>query len=335
MDGESTRKDMPGRLLRLLSLLQSRREWSGGELARRLGVSDRTLRRDVDRLRALDYPVEGTTGTAGGYRLTSDGNLPPLLLDDGEAVAVAIGLANAAGGGVAGIEESSMRALAKLERVFPARLRPRLAALAAATAAVPHRHTGPPVDPTVLAVLASCCHETEILAFDYRARGGETSARRVEPHNLVTVHGLWYLLAFDPERPDWRTFRVDRIGAPRPTHRRFTRRELPAPDAATYLTQAFAGAQYRHTARITVALPADTVRAGLFANIPGDIEEHGPRECTIRLSADSEALVLQFLAAIAALGADFSIEAPEEITGRVRELGHRLGAVAPGATALE
>ncbi|WP_091674669.1 helix-turn-helix transcriptional regulator [Amycolatopsis marina] len=335
MHGESTRRDMPGRLLRLLSLLQSRREWSGGELAERLGVSDRTVRRDVDRLRALDYPVAGTTGTAGGYRLTSGGNVPPLLLDDDEAIAMAIGLATGTGGGVAGMAENSMRALAKLEQVLPARLRPRLAAFTSATAAVPHRHLAPPVDPAVLAVLASCCRDQEIVSFDYQRRDGETSTRRVEPYNLVTVHGLWYLLAFDPDRADWRTFRVDRIGAPLPTHRRGTPRELPATDAATYLTHAFAGARYRHTARITVALPADTVRAGLFATIPGEIEQHGPRECTIRLSADSPELVVQFLAAIAALGAEFGVEAPEEIAVRLRTVGHGLAATPPSAPGME
>jgi predicted DNA-binding transcriptional regulator YafY len=316
---------MPGRLLRLLSLLQSRREWSGRELAERLGVTDRTVRRDIDRLRALDYPVDSATGTAGGYRLASGKNLPPLLLDDDEAIAVATGLVTAAGSSVAGIEESSMRALAKFEQVLPARLRPRLAALTGATAAVPHRDA-PRVDPTVLAALASCCRDQEILSFDYRRRGGERSARRVEPHNLVTVQGRWYLLAYDPDRADWRTFRVDRIGRPNPTHRHFTPRDLPAPDAVTYLTRSFATATYRYTAWITVRLPADTVRASLFTQIPGEIDVHGPDECTVRLSTDSAELVTQYIAAIAALGAEFTLNAPEEITHRVRDLGRRLAA---------
>lgn len=319
----TTRKDLPGRLLRLLSLLQSRREWSGRELAERLGVTDRTVRRDVDRLRALDYPVDSATGTSGGYRLTSGKNVPPLLLDDNEAIAVAIGLATGASGSVTGIEDSSMSALAKLEQVLPARLRPRLAALSVATAAVPHRDR-PPVDPTVLAVLAACCRDQEILSFDYRSRGGESSARRVEPHNLVTNQGFWYMLAFDPDRQDWRTFRVDRIDRPSPTHRHFTPRELPAPDAASYLTESFATAPYRYTARVTVQLPAETVRAGLFASIPGSIESDSTDECTVRLSAETAELVIQYVAAIAALGADFALDAAEEIAGRVRELGRRL-----------
>lgn len=323
MSESSARRDMPGRLLRLLSLLQSRRRWSGAELAERLGVTDRTMRRDIDRLRALDYPVEGITGTAGGYRLTSGKNLPPLLLDDDEAIAVAIGLATGAGGSVAGIEESSMRALTKLEQVLPARLRPRLADLTGATEALPHRDA-PRADPTVLAALASCCSDREILSFDYRNRAGETSARRVEPHSLVTVQGRWYLLAYDPDRTDWRTFRVDRIGQPRPTHRHFVPRQLPTPDAASYLTRSFAAASYRYTAWISLRLSADTVRARLFAHIPGDIDEHGSDECTVRLSADSAELVIQYIAAIAALDAEFTVDAPDEIADRVRELGRRL-----------
>jgi predicted DNA-binding transcriptional regulator YafY len=321
---EQPRNDPSARLLRLLSLLQSRREWSGSELAERLGVTDRTVRRDIDRLRELDYPVDSATGTAGGYRLASGKNLPPLLLDDDEAIAVAVGLVTAASGSVAGIDESSARALAKLEQVLPARLRPRLAALTGVTAAVPHRRIATSVDPIVLAMLASCCRDHEILAFDYRNRAEEISARRVEPHNLVTIQGHWYLLAYDPDRADWRTFRIDRIGNPSRTRRNFVPRELPAPDAATYLTRSFASAQYRYTARITVRLPAETVRARLFASIPGDIDIDGAEECTIRLSADSVELVVQYIAAIAALGAEFTVDAPEEIIHRVWDLGRQI-----------
>ena len=319
---ETARTGMPGRLLRLLALLQSRREWSGAELAGRLGVTTRTVRRDIDRLRALDYPVDSVTGTAGGYRLVSGTSLPPLLLDDDEATAVAVGLITAPGS-VAGIGESSVRALAKLEQVLPARVRPRLAAVSGTTAAVGYRHVTPAADPSVLAVLASCCRDHEILSFGYSGRDGQTSTRRAEPHNLVTAQGFWYLLAYDPDRDGWRTFRVDRITGPLPTHRHFTPRELPAPDAATFLTRSFATARYRHTASITVALPAETVRARLFAPIPGEITADGD-ECTIRLSADSPELVVQYIAAIAALGADFTLHADDDITRRVHNLGQSL-----------
>ncbi len=321
--GEPARNDMPSRLLRLLSLLPTRRQWSGAELADRLAVTERTVRRDIDRLRALDYPVRSGTGTTGGYRLTPGSNLPPLLLDDEEAIAVAIGLATAAGGSVAAIEESSLRALTKLEQVLPVRLHPRLAALTGVTASVPHPEA-PRVDPTVLAVLASCCRAEELLSFDYRNRAGEPSARRVEPHHLITVQDHWYLLAYDPDRTGWRTFRVDRINGPASTHRRFARRELPTPDPATFLTRSFAKASYRHTARITIAMPADAVRAGVWGTIPGDIEAHDDHTCTVRLSAESLQLVLQYLATIAALGAEFSVDAPQEITHRLQHLGRQL-----------
>ena len=317
---------LPGRMLTLLSLLQTRRAWSGAELAERLGVTDRTLRRDVDRLRALDYPVEATTGPAGGYRLTSGRSLPPLLLDDDEALATAIALATAAGSG-AGIDDAALRALTKLQRVLPARLRPQLAALTGTTAAVAPRGA-PHVDPHVLGAVAACCRDAEILAFDYRSRADETTARRVEPHRLVAHGGRWYLVAFDLERAGWRTFRVDRMAELRPTRRGFTPRELPAPDAAAFLVRSFARATYRHTARLSVALPADEVRAGVFATIPGDVDAHSADACTVALTAESPELVVQFVAAIAALGAPVRVEeASDEVGRRVRELGVLLGAV--------
>lgn len=320
---ESTRKGMPGRLLKLLSLLQCRREWSGSELADRLGVTDRTVRRDIGRLRALDYPVQGTTGTAGGYRLNSGANLPPLQLDDEEAIAVAIGLTTGAGGSVAGIEDSSLRALAKLQRVLPARLRPRLAALGSATAAIPHRDLRR-ADPVVLAMLAGCCRDQELLAFDYRNRHDEVSTRRVEPHQLVALQGRWYLVGYDQQRADWRTFRVDRIGEPRSTLRGFAPRELPAVDAGDYLTRSFAEASYRYRAQVRVQLSGDAVRAGVFATIPGDIVGTGPDECTVRLTADEAELVVQFVAAIAALAAPVTIEADGDIADRITALGRLL-----------
>ncbi|WP_425568662.1 helix-turn-helix transcriptional regulator [Nonomuraea antimicrobica] len=316
---------MPGRLLRLLSLLQSRREWPGAELAERLGVNIRTVRRDIDRLRALDYPVESTTGTAGGYRLAHGRNLPPLLLADDEAIAVAYGLVTAAAGSVAGIGDSSMGALAKLERVLPPRLRSRLSALGRSAVAVPV-HDAPPVDPVVLAVLASCCRDGQVMTFGYLDRAGAGSDRRVEPHHLVTVRGRWYLIAYDPERAGWRTFRVDRIVRARPAPPgRFPPRALPAPDPVTYLTRSFARATYRHTARLRVALGADAVRTRLFAHVPGEIEPRGPDTSVIRLSAESAELVTQYVAALAALDAAVTlVDASEEVMARLRGLRERL-----------
>ncbi|GAT70545.1 DNA-binding transcriptional regulator [Planomonospora sphaerica] len=313
-------KDMPGRLLRLLSLLQSRREWPGPELADRLGVSARAVRRDVDRLRGLGYPVEGTTGTAGGYRLVSGRDLPPLLLDDDEAVAIAVGLLTAADGTVAGIAESSVRALAKLERVLPARLRRRFDAVAGAVTPVA-RGGLPRVDPEVLAVLATACRDREMLAFAHRSRSGAVTSRRVEPYDLVSTHGLWYLLAYDPGREDWRIFRVDRITDPRPTGWRFTPRELPASGAAAHVSRSVAAAPYRHNAVATVREPAEAVRARLPNTMPGRIEPVDEHTCTVRLGSDS----LDAIAAeLAALGADFTLDGPPELLDRLRAVAGRL-----------
>lgn len=313
---------MPARLLRLLALLQLRREWAGPELAERLGVTTRTIRRDVDRLRALDYPVAATTGTAGGYRLTSGRNLPPLVLDDEEAVAVAIGLATAAGGSVAGIADSSMRALGKLERVLPARLRPRLTALTSATEAVPGGDV-PPADPTVLAVLASCADDRRLVTFAYRSRSDAPTLRRVEPHALVTVKGRWYLLAFDPERDDWRTFRVDRIADPATTHRAFAPRELPGGDAVAALAGSFAAATYRWTAVVTVAVPATDLRDRLPAALVGAVEQ-ADGGSVVRISAESADLVVHDVATVAVVAPLTSIDAPAEIRERLRTLAARL-----------
>jgi predicted DNA-binding transcriptional regulator YafY len=213
------------RLLRLLSLLQARRDWTGPELAARLGVSPRTLRRDMDKLRGLGYPVDATPGTAGGYRLGAGAMLPPLLLDDEEAVAVAIGLRTAAGGTITGIEEASVRALAKLEQVLPPRLRHRVSALHSVT--VPLPGAGPPVDPAVLTVIATAARDRLRIGFRYTSHDGTQGGRAAEPHQLVHTGRRWYLLAWDLARGDWRTFRADRITSPQITGPRFTPRDPP------------------------------------------------------------------------------------------------------------
>ena len=218
------------RLLTLLSLLQARRDWAGGELADRLEVSRRTIRRDVERLRKLGYPIESLAGPAGGYRLEAGTAMPPLLLDDEEAVAIAVGLRTAAGASVAGIEDASLRALVKLEQVLPSRLRPRLRALQGAETMF--RTGGPMVDPQCLTVVGSACRESERIRFAYRDREGNESRRDVDPHTLVSTGRRWYLVAWDHGREDWRTFRVDRIARPAATGVRAANRELPAKDAA-------------------------------------------------------------------------------------------------------
>src|SRR5690349_22043257 len=213
------------RLLRLLSLLQGRRDWTSAELATRLGVTTRTIRNDVGRLRELGYPVDARPGVAGGYRLGTGGALPPLLLDDEEAVAVAIGLRTAASGPVAGIEETSVRALAKLQQVLPSRLRHKVSAFQSYALPVPS--VGPQADPDVLTVIAGACRAHERLRFDYEAHSGAASRRTVEPYRLVSSLQRWYLFAWDVDKADWRTFRVDRMRPKTPTGPRFTARDLP------------------------------------------------------------------------------------------------------------
>src|SRR5688572_3082740 len=200
------------RLLTLLSLLEGRRDWPGGELADRLGVSGRTIRRDVERLRGLGYPVESMTGPAGGYQLRAGTAMPPLLLDDDEAIAIAVGLRTAAGGSVSGLEETSVRALVKLEQVLPSHLQRRVSALGNATVTMPS--AGPQVDPQCLTVIAAACRDHERIRFAYHARDDTASRREVEPHSLVATGRRWYLVAWCCGRRDWRTFRVDRIASP-------------------------------------------------------------------------------------------------------------------------
>ena len=226
------------RLLKLLSLLQARRDWPGADLAARLDVTERTVRRDIGRLRDLGYPVHATRGTDGGYRLGAGAAMPPLLLDDDEAVAVAVGLRTAARSPVTGIEETSVRALAKLENVLPSRLRRRVSAVADYTVPVPPDTPPPAVDPAVLTTLASACRDHEQLRLDYRTHDGTSAVRSVEPHRLVSWGQKWYLLGWDTDRGDWRTFRVDRIQPRTPPGPRFTPRELPeGGDVAAYVAR--------------------------------------------------------------------------------------------------
>ncbi|WP_436887371.1 helix-turn-helix transcriptional regulator [Nocardiopsis dassonvillei] len=307
---ESVRAGLPQRLLRLLSLLQMRRDWSGPELADRLGVSARTLRRDIDRLRDLDYRVEGVPGVAGGYRLASGRDLPPLLLDDEEAIALAIALVRAEGA-----REGALSALAKLERILPARLRPRLAAVRDSASAVPSGRDG--TDPAELGRLAAHCRDRVVTAFTYRPRSGEPGERRVEPHHLVSHGGHWYLIAHDRDRDDWRTFRMDRVSEARATHDRFVPRDLP--DPVGHLLGGFAGATYTHTVRLAVALSAQEARGRLYGPFPGSIEPVGEDRCRVRVSADSPDLVVQYTAVVLCLDAEVTVEqVTPGIAGRLR-----------------
>ena len=305
------------RLLRLLSLFQARRDWTGTELAVRLGVTTRTIRHDVDRLRGLGYPVDARPGVAGGYRLGSGGALPPLLLDDEEAVAVAVGLRTAASGSVAGIEEASVRALAKLQQVLPSRLRHRVSAFQAYALPVPSR--GPQVDPDVLTMIASACRDRERVRFDYRAHSGALSRRDAEPYRLVHDRQRWYLVAWDTDRDAWRTFRVDRIEPRPPAGPRFTPRALPPdPEIAAQVARGAGEATWRYRAKVIVHAPAAYVKARL--PIPVAVDSLGEDRCAFEPGSDHPEMLALYLGL---LDADFTIvDSPEMVTA-LRKLAGR------------
>lgn len=313
-----------GRLLKLLALLQTRRNWSGEELADRLGVSGRTVRRDVERLRELGYPVDAVTGPAGGYRLHAGTAMPPLLLDDDEAVAIAVGLRSATTASVTGIEETSLRALVKLEQVLPSHLRRRVNALRSATAAPTAR--GPTADPEALTTIAGACRDRERLRFAYRSRDGTESRRLVEPDSLVTLGPRWYLVGWDCERDDWRTFRVDRLERLTPAGTRFAPRKLPNADAAAFVAANISNATYRYRARVTLHAPAAEIAARHRA-MWGTVKPLDERTCEFRASDDS----LEWLALrIGGLDVDFEVHEPPELVARFDALARRFARAAGG-----
>jgi predicted DNA-binding transcriptional regulator YafY len=305
------------RLLRLLSLFQARRYWSGAELSDRLEVTARTLRRDVDRLRSLGYPVNSTSGAAGGYQLGSGATLPPLLLDDDEAVAVAVGLRTAASGTVTGIEEASLRALAKLQQVLPSRLRRRVTALASFI--VPLANSGPTVDSETLSALASACRDNQKLRFGYNSRDGTASTREVEPHRLVHTGRRWYLAAWDLGRNNWRTFRVDRIESRIAAGLRFAPRQPPEGGFAAYVSRSVAYAPYPHRARIILHVSAETATERVPPGA-GTLEAIDDHTCELRMGASSLDTLSVYLALI---GFDFEVREPPELVEHIRWLAER------------
>ncbi|MDK9501026.1 YafY family protein [Streptomyces katrae] len=306
--------DTPGRLLTLLSLLQTPREWPGSELAERLGVSPRTIRRDIERLRDLGYPVEATLGAVGGYRLVAGAAMPPLLLDDEEAVAIAVGLRAGAGHAIEGVEEASVRALAKLEQVLPARLRRRVGALQSATVAVT-RGDGPSVHPRTLTAMAGAVAGPERLRFAYRARDGVDSRRLVEPYRLVSTGSRWYLVAYDLEREDWRTFRVDRVSEPFATGARFTPRPLPM-EAAEFVRRALRG-ERTYPVDVSFAAPPEELPAWLREAAAAE-----PGGARVRFESGDAP---EWLAARMALtGLEFTVRGPEFLAEAAGTLGARL-----------
>ncbi|MFF8952381.1 helix-turn-helix transcriptional regulator [Streptomyces sp. NPDC014940] len=318
--------DTPARLLQLLSLLQTPREWPGGELADRLNVSRRTVRRDIDRLRELGYPVRATKGADGGYRLVAGKAMPPLVLDDEEAVAIAVGLRAGAGHAVERVDEASVRALAKLEQVLPARLRHRVSTLQAATTPLTSGD-GPSIAPGTLTVMASTVAGRERLRFAYRDKEGGESHRLTEPHRLVSTGRRWYLVAYDLGRDDWRTFRVDRVREPFATGARFAPRELPEGDAAEYLRRSIRRTQDTYAFEVRFAGTAREVAARLpeWAGVPEADDGGG---CVLRGTSGEPVEWLALRLAMA--GCEFTVRGPEELVSCVRELGGRLSRAGSG-----
>jgi predicted DNA-binding transcriptional regulator YafY len=313
--------DPTERALLLLSLLQTHRFWPGAELTDRLGVSARTLRRDIDRLRALGYPVDATPGASGGYRLAAGAHLPPLLLDDEEAVAIAVGLRTAAGASIDGMDDTALRALAKLEQVLPDRLRRRVHAVHSNVVSL-QWGGGPTVDADALAVLALACRDREQVRFDYRRRDGDDSSRLVEPHQLVSAGRRWYLVAWDVRRDDWRTFRLDRLDAPRLGGVRCAPRELPGGDAAAFVAESIRTMPMPYSALLEVGGAPDAVRAALRWS-DAEVEELGPDRSRVRVGSGSTEALVRVVTWLAG-SYPVVVREPDELAARVDELVARL-----------
>jgi predicted DNA-binding transcriptional regulator YafY len=327
------------RLLSLLSLLQARRDWPGALLAERLDIGPRTVRRDVDRLRELGYPIRATKGPGGGYRLDAGAELPPLLFDDEQAVALAVALQIATTAG-AGIEEAAMRALNTVRQVMPARLRRRIDILQVTAVEPPANRPNPQADSGVLMALAAAVHAREMLRFDYTPASppgagdddpAATPPRRVQPHHLVTWGGRWYLVAWDLDRDDWRIFRADRITPRIPTGPRFTPRDLPGGDVAAFVTSRFQGSNssdgWPCRGEVILGLPAAAV---LRYTREGVVEELGPDRCRFVLGSWSWP---GLAATIGRFDADIEVIGPAELKAAFAHLARRYANAATDAAA--
>jgi predicted DNA-binding transcriptional regulator YafY len=314
-------RETAGRLLRLLPLLTARPSWRGDELADRLGVTTRTVRRDIDRLRELGYPVRAIPGRLGGYALGPGARLPPLLLDEDSAVAVALGLrAAAADPGLRGSQEAAARAAAAIDQVMPPRLRRRVEAVTAAT--VPLVPSEPSIEPNELAILALACQQAERLRFHYRDGAGLDSRRHVEPYRLVSTGRRWYLVAHDLDKAEWRSFRVDRMDDVRPTGARS--RPADPPDAARFVSESISSGPYRWRARALLDAPAAVVAARVPSTV-AVVETIGARHCLLTSGSDSlDSIALH----LALLGIPFTPLEPPELRDRCAVLAERLHAAA-------
>jgi predicted DNA-binding transcriptional regulator YafY len=319
------------RLLNLLSLLQTRRDWPGSVLAERLNISHRTVRRDVDRLREMGYSIQATMGADGGYRLEAGSELPPLLFDDDQVIALAVALQAATVTGV-GIEEAALRALTTVRQVMPSRLRHRLSALEFVTIASRPGDAAPAsVSPEVLVALSTAARASEVLRFDYAGREPDAASeqappRRVEPHHLVTSHGRWYLVAWDLEHDDWRIFRADRITPRTPTGPRFARREIPGGDVTEFVSARFKGSDRTNrwpcTGKVILSRPADEVLP--FAG-DGIVEDLGSGRCSLEVGSWSW---VALAASVNRFDTDIEVVGPPELAEAFGRLAERNAATA-------
>lgn len=308
--------DPTTRALRLLGLFQTRALWTSEELAARLGVTTRSIRRDVERLRELGYPVRASSGVGGGYQLGAGGSLPPLLLAQDEAVAIAVCLRLAAGGTVAGVSESAVRTLAKLDQVLPAGAREQVAAIHSTTVTVGAARAV--VDPEVLMATSRACRDRVHATIDYVDRQGRGSQRRVEPHALVAVTDRWYLLAFDLDRDDWRSFRLDRVRRVTVGTLRNQPREVP--DPASYITRSVSQSPYRYVATARVRASGDRVRERV-SPLAGDVTDLGDGWCRLVTGGET----LDYLAAeLVMLGTDVEVLDPPELVEHLEVVKRRL-----------
>ncbi|MFJ2213793.1 helix-turn-helix transcriptional regulator [Streptomyces sp. NPDC101062] len=324
------------RLLSLLSLLQARRDWPGALLAERLDASPRTVRRDIDRLRELGYPIVAFKGPDGGYRLDAGSELPPLLFDDEQAVALAVALQVAATTG-AGIGEAAARALNTVRQVMPARLRHRIDILQITAVERPANRSAPQADSGVLMALSAAVHAREVLRFDYvpvtrqegPGDGPEPPPRRAQPHHLVTWSGRWYLVAWDLDREDWRTFRADRITPRTPTGPRFTPREVPGGDVAAFVAGRFQSSdgsgEWPCRGEVILDLPAAHVSRHTY---DGLVEELGPDRCRLVMGSWSWP---GLAATIGRFDADIEVVGPAELKDAFAYLARRYADAATGS----
>ena len=317
--------DTTTRTLKLLALLQAHRLWSAIELADRLGTTERTVRRDVERLRELGYPVESVRGTGGGYQLAPGGSLPPLVVDEEEAVAIVSALRTAASGSAAGLAEASVRALAKVMQVLPPKLQRRADALRAMSVVLPGEYQAPPIDAETLTTVALACRDATELTFTYapgERSGSAPGARRTEPLRLVPVGRRWYLLAYDLDRQDWRTFRLDRMRDVAPTTWRFRPRQHPDPVA--YVQRSVTESPYRYIARIRLRADADQVRDMVPPQV-GRVEDDEDGWCVLVVGADDPDWVVMH---VARMGFEAVVLEPPELRAAADRLATRLAAIA-------